>query len=79
MAMITAKKKPENKGQELVDVVFSWSLGDVLNRNLYKEKVCKRLIIYSLVTICRTQVKLIVCFIDLVALYMVLYILFMHW
>ncbi|CAI9272141.1 unnamed protein product [Lactuca saligna] len=27
------------KGQELIDVVFSWSLADVLNRNLYNGKV----------------------------------------
>ncbi|GKC57826.1 putative P-loop containing nucleoside triphosphate hydrolase [Tanacetum coccineum] len=35
----TDKKKPENKGGQLVDEVFSWSLSDVLNRNLYKQKV----------------------------------------
>lgn len=34
------KKKERNvKGRDLVDVVFSWSLPDVLNPNLYKEKV----------------------------------------
>ncbi|KAG5534406.1 hypothetical protein RHGRI_022506 [Rhododendron griersonianum] len=35
-----AKKKGESKGTEgLIDLVFSWSLSDVLNKNLYKPKV----------------------------------------
>ncbi|KAI8540970.1 hypothetical protein RHMOL_Rhmol08G0026700 [Rhododendron molle] len=35
-----AKKKGESKGTEgLIDLVFSWSLSDVLNKNLYKAKV----------------------------------------
>nr|XP_043633425.1 uncharacterized protein LOC122604613 [Erigeron canadensis] len=34
-------KVTSNKHQELVDVVFSWSLSDVLNQNLYKEKVAE--------------------------------------
>ncbi|XP_076894527.1 uncharacterized protein LOC143546844 [Bidens hawaiensis] len=33
------KKRPENKGNPLVTEVFSWSLSDVLNRNLYDDKV----------------------------------------
>nr|XP_043634996.1 uncharacterized protein LOC122606096 [Erigeron canadensis] len=31
----------DNKPQELVDEVFSWSLDDVLDQNLYKEKVAE--------------------------------------
>ncbi|XP_076954166.1 uncharacterized protein LOC143628452 [Bidens hawaiensis] len=33
------KKRPENKENPLVTEVFSWSLSDVLNRNLYNGKV----------------------------------------
>lgn len=32
-------KKAEPKYTSLVDVVFSWSLHDVLNKDLYKGKV----------------------------------------
>ncbi|KAK9062132.1 hypothetical protein SSX86_019318 [Deinandra increscens subsp. villosa] len=35
----TDEKKPENKGSSLVAEVFSWTLRDVLNRNLYSGKV----------------------------------------
>ncbi|XP_075098103.1 uncharacterized protein LOC107796774 isoform X1 [Nicotiana tabacum] len=35
----TTKKKTEKTVPGLVDLVFSWSLGDVLNRDLYKNKV----------------------------------------
>ncbi|CAL9239435.1 unnamed protein product [Arabidopsis halleri] len=37
----TKKKERIVKGRDLVDVVFSWSLLDVLNSNLYKGKVGK--------------------------------------
>ncbi|XP_028100378.1 uncharacterized protein LOC114299740 [Camellia sinensis] len=39
---IVKKKKTEPngaKGQGLIDVVFSWSLADVLNKDLYKNQV----------------------------------------
>lgn len=38
---VKEKKKNERiiKGRDLVDVVFSWSVRDVLNSNLYKGKV----------------------------------------
>ncbi|XP_019172148.1 PREDICTED: probable helicase MAGATAMA 3 [Ipomoea nil] len=41
--METAKKKGGKKreGRGLIDVVFSWSLEDVMNKNLYKDKVKK--------------------------------------
>ncbi|XP_058203034.1 uncharacterized protein LOC131317504 [Rhododendron vialii] len=32
-------KKRESKGEGLIDLVFSWSLADVLNKDLYKAKV----------------------------------------
>ncbi|KAJ9540921.1 hypothetical protein OSB04_027427 [Centaurea solstitialis] len=41
MATDTDQEKAENKVQDLVDVVFSWSLNDVLNRNLYNAKVAE--------------------------------------
>lgn len=34
-------KKPGIKISTLVSEVFSWSLSDVLNKNLYSNKVCK--------------------------------------
>ncbi|GJV28146.1 putative P-loop containing nucleoside triphosphate hydrolase [Tanacetum coccineum] len=34
-------EKPETKGEQLVDEVFSWTLSDVLNENLYKDKVAE--------------------------------------
>nr|GEW21197.1 P-loop containing nucleoside triphosphate hydrolase [Tanacetum cinerariifolium] len=34
-----SSRKPEIKDLELIDVVFSWSLDDVLNENLYEDKV----------------------------------------
>ncbi|XP_024984590.1 uncharacterized protein LOC112520401 [Cynara cardunculus var. scolymus] len=34
----TDKKKPERKVEHLVGTVFSWSLSDMHNRNLYKDK-----------------------------------------
>ncbi|KAJ0468730.1 putative P-loop containing nucleoside triphosphate hydrolase, DNA2/NAM7 helicase, helicase [Helianthus annuus] len=39
MMTLANKKKPENKGNRLVSEVFSWSLSDVLDRNLYNGKV----------------------------------------
>jgi hypothetical protein len=33
-------KKKEFPGRSLVDLVLSWSIKDVLNENLYKNKVC---------------------------------------
>ncbi|KAE9466280.1 hypothetical protein C3L33_01804, partial [Rhododendron williamsianum] len=40
IARTHAKKKGESKGTEgLIDLVFSWSLSDVLNKNLYKPKI----------------------------------------
>ncbi|MFS8009812.1 putative P-loop containing nucleoside triphosphate hydrolase, DNA2/NAM7 helicase, helicase [Helianthus anomalus] len=39
MMTLADKKKPENKGNRLVSEVFSWSLSDVLDRNLYNGKV----------------------------------------
>lgn len=41
MATGTDNQKPTRKGQQLVDVVFSWSLGDVLNKKLYNGKVAE--------------------------------------
>ncbi|XP_058179719.1 helicase sen1-like [Rhododendron vialii] len=35
----THAKKGESKGEGLIDLVFSWSLSGVLNRDLYKAKV----------------------------------------
>ncbi|KAA8532130.1 hypothetical protein F0562_006728 [Nyssa sinensis] len=34
-------KKAKSKGQGLIDLVFSWSIDDVLNKDLYKGKVKK--------------------------------------
>ncbi|KAL3372688.1 hypothetical protein AABB24_004969 [Solanum stoloniferum] len=39
MATTTTKKKPEKTIPGLVELVFSWSLKDVLNKDLYKDKV----------------------------------------
>ena len=36
----TEVKKEEIQGRGLVDLVFSWSLKDVLNEDLYKYQVC---------------------------------------
>lgn len=33
------KKKVNFKGKNLIDVVFSWSLSDILNEDLYKDQV----------------------------------------
>jgi senataxin len=33
------KKKEELDGRSLIDKVFSWSLEDVLNKDLYKNQV----------------------------------------
>ncbi|VYS50117.1 unnamed protein product [Arabidopsis thaliana] len=41
IAKETKKKEKIIKGRDLVDVVFSWSLRDVLNSNLYKGQVGK--------------------------------------
>ncbi|KAL3838758.1 hypothetical protein ACJIZ3_023349 [Penstemon smallii] len=32
-------KKKENKAQELIDFVFSWSIAEIMNEDLYKDKV----------------------------------------
>jgi len=39
MEKSAAAKKMEAGANSLLDTVFSWSVRDVLNRNLYKEKV----------------------------------------
>jgi len=39
IAKETKKKEKIIKGRDLVDVVFSWSLRDVLNSNLYRGQV----------------------------------------
>ncbi|KAL3838759.1 hypothetical protein ACJIZ3_023350 [Penstemon smallii] len=36
---IMKKTKKENKAQELIDFVFSWSIADIMNQDLYKDKV----------------------------------------
>lgn len=36
----TAAKTEEVAGRSLLDLVFSWSIRDVLNRDLYKNQVC---------------------------------------
>nr|GMC62486.1 probable helicase MAGATAMA 3 isoform X1 [Ipomoea batatas] len=36
---IAKKKKQQRPGQGLIDAVFSWSLEDVMNKNLYRDKV----------------------------------------
>ena len=33
-------RKAENAERSLFDLVFSWSLRDVLSKDLYKDKVC---------------------------------------
>lgn len=33
------KKKANFKGKSLIDIVFSWSLSDILNEDLYKDQV----------------------------------------
>ncbi|KAJ9540923.1 hypothetical protein OSB04_027429, partial [Centaurea solstitialis] len=38
MASSSSSRKPEIKGRGLIDEVFSWSVRDVLNVNLYKDK-----------------------------------------
>ena len=43
-----SSRKPEIKDLELIDVVFSWSVDDVLNKNLYSDKVSCFIFIYSL-------------------------------
>ena len=39
MASSSSSRKPETKGRGLIDEVFSWSVRDVLNINLYRDKV----------------------------------------
>jgi hypothetical protein len=39
MEKSTNVKKKEIDGRSLIDLVFSWSLGDVLNKDLYKNQV----------------------------------------
>lgn len=33
------KKKKEDKAPELINFIFSWSISDILNKHLYKDKV----------------------------------------
>nr|XP_043633424.1 uncharacterized protein LOC122604612 [Erigeron canadensis] len=46
----TDEEEPENKVESLVHEVFSWTLGDVLNRNLYKGKVADIPVTFSSVS-----------------------------
>ncbi|KAM0022015.1 putative P-loop containing nucleoside triphosphate hydrolase, DNA2/NAM7 helicase, helicase [Helianthus debilis subsp. tardiflorus] len=39
MASSSSWRKPETKNRELIDVVFSWSLLDILNKDFYTNKV----------------------------------------
>ena len=39
MRKANTRKKEESKGLGLVDFVFSWSIPDVMNKNLYSDKV----------------------------------------
>lgn len=39
MKKANTRKKEESKGLGLLDFVFSWSISDVLNKNLYSDKV----------------------------------------
>ncbi|KAM0022013.1 putative P-loop containing nucleoside triphosphate hydrolase, DNA2/NAM7 helicase, helicase [Helianthus debilis subsp. tardiflorus] len=41
MASSSSWRKPETKNRELIDVVFAWSILDVLNKDFYKNKVNK--------------------------------------
>jgi hypothetical protein len=36
----TEVKEEEIPGRKLIDLVFTWSVKDVLNENLYKNQVC---------------------------------------
>lgn len=40
------KKQKEAIGQGLINLVFSWSIGDVMNKDLYKNKVCLPLLLH---------------------------------
>jgi hypothetical protein len=40
-----SKKKQDTDTRSLVDLVFSWSIRDVLDENFYRNQVCLRLII----------------------------------
>ena len=40
MEKTTAKTEEEVAGRSLLDLVFSWSIRDVLNRDIYKNQVC---------------------------------------
>ena len=33
-------KKNFVRGRNLIDLVFSWSINDILNEDLYKKQVC---------------------------------------
>ena len=39
MASSSSWRQPETKGRGLIDEVFSWSVRDVLNVNLYRDEV----------------------------------------
>ncbi|KAF5769195.1 hypothetical protein HanXRQr2_Chr14g0645461 [Helianthus annuus] len=41
MASSSSWRKPETKNQELIDVVFAWSISDVRNKDFYTNKVNK--------------------------------------
>ncbi|XP_071707110.1 DNA polymerase alpha-associated DNA helicase A-like [Rutidosis leptorrhynchoides] len=55
MELFTFEEKPENRVHNLVNEVFSWSLSDVLNRNLYNEKVSEIPMTFSSVTEYKTS------------------------
>lgn len=40
MERTNAKKELELAGRSLIDMVFSWSLEDALDKDLYTNKVC---------------------------------------
>jgi hypothetical protein len=48
MEKTTAKTEEEVAGRSLLDLVFSWSIRDVLNRDLYKNQVCMNAILSCL-------------------------------
>lgn len=45
MANTKKKKKEESKSRGLVDLVFSWSIADVMNKDLYHDKVCQNILV----------------------------------
>jgi senataxin len=51
MEKTTAKTEEEVAGRSLLDLVFSWSITDVLYRDLYKNQVCMNAFLSCLCTI----------------------------